>query len=158
MTGQRRNAPLAREFAASGAFSQRVAGVGFEPTLSRRLYSPSLLPESHAADQPVRRSRRISGYRRPLCVRGRRISGTVGPRTSAEKATDGARGRGYNNRPARLLAPDLPLQDACSLSLLPSSLGSRSVSWVPRASVLRADGPRGDHAASGTTPASPVPW
>src|ERR1700733_11352599 len=29
--GQRRNAPLARDIAASGAFSQRVAGVGFEP-------------------------------------------------------------------------------------------------------------------------------
>jgi hypothetical protein len=30
--GQRRNAPPARDIAASGAFSQRVAGVGFEPT------------------------------------------------------------------------------------------------------------------------------
>jgi hypothetical protein len=30
--GPSRNAPPAREFAASGAFSQGVAGVGFEPT------------------------------------------------------------------------------------------------------------------------------
>ena len=31
-TGQRRNGPHSREFAASGPFSQVVAGVGFEPT------------------------------------------------------------------------------------------------------------------------------
>jgi hypothetical protein len=30
--GTKENAPPAREFAASGAFSQVVAGVGFEPT------------------------------------------------------------------------------------------------------------------------------
>ena len=37
--------------------------------LSRRFYSPSLLPEAHAADQHIRRSRRDSGRCRPLCVR-----------------------------------------------------------------------------------------
>ena len=63
-------------------------------------------------------------------VRGPRV-----PRTRAEKATDGAGGSGYTNRPARLLASDLPLQNACSLPLSPSPLGSRSVSqvmtWMP---------------------------
>ena len=39
---------------------------------------PSLLPEASAADQRVRAARRDSrGRRRPLCVRGNRVSGTV---------------------------------------------------------------------------------
>jgi hypothetical protein len=60
-----------------------------------------------------------------------------GPRTGAEKATDGAGGSGYYDRSHPDCGPDLPFQDACSVSLSLSSPGSGSASWVPRASVMR---------------------
>jgi hypothetical protein len=62
--------------------------------LSQRFYSPCVYP-SHPP--LTRASRRDSGPRRPLCVRGRRIPGPCGPRrgqdeprTRSGRATDGA--------------------------------------------------------------------
>ena len=45
--------------------------------LSRRFYSTLAPPEPPSADQRIRRSRRVCGHRRPLCVRGCRVSGSV---------------------------------------------------------------------------------
>jgi len=45
----------------------------------------------------------ITGCRRPLRVRGRRIPGRCGPRTGAEQATDGGGGSGCTDRPPGLL-------------------------------------------------------
>jgi len=63
--------------------------------LSRRLYSPSLPFEVHAADQDIRRSRHDRGRGRPLCVRGHRTWFTDG----AGKPADGGGGSGYVGRP-----------------------------------------------------------
>jgi len=59
------------------------------------------------------------------------------PRTTAEKATDGAGGSGYTDRSHPDSPSELPFQDACSVSPSPSSPGSSSASWVPRASAMR---------------------
>ena len=64
--------------------------------LSRRFYSPSLLSEVHAADQHIRRSRRDPG---PRAVRYASVGIGLGPRTGAEKPTDGGGGSGYADRP-----------------------------------------------------------
>jgi hypothetical protein len=64
-------------------------------------------------------------------------SGPCGPRTKAERATDGSGGSGYTDRPAGFLASDLQFQAAGSLLALPSSLGFCSASGVLRASVMR---------------------
>jgi hypothetical protein len=63
MTGPSTNGPPAREFAASGAFSQRVAGDGFEPSYAEPtvLQTSVLQPESYAADLRVCVPRRGSG-------------------------------------------------------------------------------------------------
>ena len=81
----------------------------------------------------------IEGCRRPLCVRGRRILGGVRgtdgsgaghgrgwdePRTRLEQATDGAGkihgrgagGTGFIDRSHPNSCPDLPFQEACSVS------------------------------------------
>jgi hypothetical protein len=77
--------------------------------LSRRFYSPLAPPESPLLTCAYAVRGAFAGCRRPLCVRGCRVSGYVrstdggGPghgraRTSpdgAEKATDGAEGSGY---------------------------------------------------------------
>jgi hypothetical protein len=87
--------------------------------LSRQFYSPSLLPKSPGTDQHIRRSRRVRGHRRPLCVRGRRVPGPCGPRTGTDQPTDG-RGKGHGRdrrerlrRPStRLSGSDLAFQDS----------------------------------------------
>jgi hypothetical protein len=53
------------------------------------------------------------------------------------RGTDGEGGSGYADRPARLLASDLPFQAASSLSASPSSPTSCSASGVLKASVMR---------------------
>jgi hypothetical protein len=122
--------------------------------LSRRFYSPSLLPEPPPADQRGRDSRRDSGPS-PSVMRpwapgsgGRAGHGRTRnwPRTYAGRATDeGETGHGQGrkiygrDRRERLYQPslpilalDLPFQESCSVSS--SSLpGSVSVSWMPRA-------------------------
>ena len=119
---------------------------------SRRFYSPLAPPESPPADQRVRRSRRDCGLP-PSAMRpwapgsgGRTAHGRRRnwPRTRAKrptdaggKATDGAGGSGHADRSRPDSRPDLPFQDACSLSPSPSSPGSCSASPVPRASVMR---------------------
>jgi hypothetical protein len=70
----------------------------------------------------------IWGRRRPLYVRGHRVPGSerstdrgrtghgrarTSPRTTTEKATDGAGGSGYADRHPPFLAFDLPFQEAC---------------------------------------------
>jgi hypothetical protein len=103
MLGQSRNAPPAREFAASGAFSLVVAGVGFEPTWAEPtvLQTALLEPESHAPDQHVYAARRDTGTSpsamRP-CTRGSQ-GNSHGPRTGKRAATDGRGGSGYADRP-----------------------------------------------------------
>jgi hypothetical protein len=64
--------------------------------LSRRFYSQSILPEVHAADQRIRRSRHDPGLR-PSAMRP--WASSFGPRTGAEKPTDGGGGSGYADRP-----------------------------------------------------------
>src|ERR1700722_6851964 len=59
------------------------------------------------------------------------------PRTSEEKATDGAGRSGHADRSHTDSRPDLPFQDACSMSPSPSSPGSSSASGVSRASAMR---------------------
>jgi hypothetical protein len=102
--------------------------------LSRRFYSPSLHTEPNVADQRLRVSGRVGGLL-PSAMRpwppgswGLEIHG---------RGTDGGGGSGYADCPARLLACDLPLQAAGSLSASPSSPGSCSASGVLRASVVR---------------------
>jgi hypothetical protein len=70
----------------------------------------------------------IQGRRRPLYVRALRVSG-------AARRTDGGGGSGYADRPPGFMAADLAFHDACSMSPSPSSPGSGSVPWAPRASV-----------------------
>src|SRR5271165_6769435 len=72
----------------------------------------------------------IPGCRHPLYVCASRNPRDV-------QATDGGRRSGDADRLARLVASDLPLQAAGSLSLSPSSPGSSPASWVARASVMR---------------------
>jgi hypothetical protein len=103
--------------------------------LSRRFYSPSLLPKANAADQRGRRSRWRAGLppsaMRPYAPGLGHGRGWKKPRTGP---------MGALRRPStRLLASDLAFQDACSLPSSPSSAGSDSgrVSWTPRASVIR---------------------
>ena len=78
--------------------------------LSRRFYSPLAPPESPPAYQRIRHSRRVCGpppsAMRPwvpgfggLAAHGR---ARTSPRTGAGKATDGAGGSGYADRPARI--------------------------------------------------------
>ena len=84
-----------------------------------------------------------AGAARPwLSVESRRVRalqkrGTCGPRTGAEKATDGAGRSGYADRSHPDSRSDLPFQDVCSMSPSPSSPRSCSVSRVPRASAMR---------------------
>jgi len=94
----------------------------------------------------------IRDGRRPLCVRGRRVSGSArstdrrrlahgrprsGPGTGAEKATDGGGRSGHADRSYPDSGSDLPFQDACSMLSSSSSPGSSSASPVPRASAMR---------------------
>jgi hypothetical protein len=64
---------------------------------SRRFYSPLAPPEPPRADQRKCRLRRDFGPPCPLCVRGCWVPGPCGPRTGAERATDG-RGKGHGWR------------------------------------------------------------
>ena len=66
--------------------------------LSRRFYSLSLLAESNACDQRIRRPRGGNGPT-PSAIREHRFPGAVQPRTGALTATDGGRGNGYADRP-----------------------------------------------------------
>jgi hypothetical protein len=84
---------------------QVLAGVGFEPTLSRRFYSPVLLFESYAAELRLCDPRRDLGpppsAMRPWVpgsgVRAVDRPSQAGPRTATDQPTDGhgpAHGRG----------------------------------------------------------------
>jgi SAM-dependent methyltransferase len=68
----------------AGAFSQRVAGDGFEPSLSRRFYSPLAPPES----PPMTSANALRGgnlvRRGPLCVRACRGRRARNPRTGTD--------------------------------------------------------------------------
>jgi hypothetical protein len=131
-----KTARIAENFQLAGRFRRwwQVLGSN-QRRLSRRFYSPSLLPEVHAADQHIRRLRHDRGPRpsamrpwAPGLVHGR---GRKNPRTGQWERL---------RRPsAQLCASDLAFQDACSMSSSPSSPGSDSgrVSWGPRASAIR---------------------
>ncbi len=87
--GTEQKRPLAREFAASGAFSQVVAGVGVRTNagwadgFTARSSYPRTVPLTSAyALRGV-----FAGFGRPLCVRGHRVPGPL-------KSTDGARTAG----------------------------------------------------------------
>jgi hypothetical protein len=89
--------------------------------LSRRFYSPSLLPEVSAADQCIGCSKRVWGLP-PSAMRpwapdfGDHIGHGQG-----QKIHGRAGGSGYTNRPAQFPAPGLPLRDVRTMA--PSSLG-----------------------------------
>jgi hypothetical protein len=107
-------------------------------------YSTLAPPEPLPADQRIRRSSRVSGRRHRYASVGAGFRGTCGPRTGTDqptdgggKATDGAGGSGYTDRPARLYSSDLAFQDYL---LLPSSLSTRvhargRVAWAPRTAM-----------------------
>jgi hypothetical protein len=111
-------------------FGQRTQSRRFTAARSARVTS---------ADQRIRASRCDS---RAAAVRyasvGAGFRGPCGPRTEAERATDGAGGSGYSDRPAPLLASDLPFQEACSVSSSSSPgvwLGAADVECVGDALV-----------------------
>jgi hypothetical protein len=84
--------------------------------LSRRFYSPSLLPETNAGDQRIRRPRQGAG---PTPSAMRPWASVSRGRAATDGGIHGHGRRGWErlSRPsAQLLASDLVLQDAYSLS------------------------------------------
>lgn len=81
------------------------------------------------------------GRARPLCVRIPRIPGGAQATDGGEKATDRAGGSGHADRPAQLLASELPFQAADPLSALPSSQKACSArdSRTPKLRAQSAD-------------------
>ena len=97
--------------------------------LSRRFYSPSLLPEVHTADQHIRRSRHDRGP--PPSAMRPWAPGLVHGR--GRKTHGRGRWERLHRPSAWFCASDLAFQDACALSSSSSSPGWDSgwVSWVP---------------------------
>jgi hypothetical protein len=129
-------ARIAENFQLAGRFRRvwQVLGSN-QRRLSRRFYSPSLLPEAHATDQHIRRSRHRPAP--PPSAMRPCASGLVHGR--GRKTHGRGRWERLRRPSARLSGFDLAFQDTCSLSSSLSSPGSDSgrVSWVPRASVIR---------------------
>jgi hypothetical protein len=121
------NGPPGRVSAASRPFLQVVAGPGFEPgRRSRRFYSPSLLPESPAADLR-------------LCVSRR----DFGPPPSAMRPwAPGSGGRGIHGRArTATMGAVMPTVSASFLPLiclsrLPASCSSLQIRTPHRASLI----------------------
>ncbi len=89
--GTEKNGSRSRQFAASGPFSQGVAGGGFEPPRAKPTVlqpAPSIRVMPLTCAYAIRDG--IAGHRRPLCVRTSRARG----RCDARTGTDGGGGSG----------------------------------------------------------------